>query len=208
MYIPGDVVDNRPTPFPEGVFVGSLKEADTRWNEENTRLNLILIFRDVTAIEAEKEPGARPYRVRIPIIWDGTALVDIEDATWKDHKDDIPYVLQRSASLLSTLADGLGVVELDPTTHGADFDMEAFLEELEEGAFTDGDVSFEVAHRAWESKDGKRSGVSDDPVRFGPAQLQDEAGTVEAADEDEAEADEQEETPKPPKSKPKPLRRR
>ena len=36
MRVPGNVVDNKPTPFPEGVYVGSLKEVESKWNEENT----------------------------------------------------------------------------------------------------------------------------------------------------------------------------
>ena len=149
-------------------------------------------------IEGDREPGARPYRVRIPVIWDGVGLVDVEE-----FNDDVPFVLQRSASLISQLAVALGAARMDAATHDIDFDMEAFLEELEEDVYKNEAVMFEVQHREWTSKDKKRSGVSDDPSSFAPAEALDEDEPEEVAEEVEAE-----ETPEPPKKAPKPLRRR
>lgn len=206
MQVPGYIIDNKPTPFPEGVYVGAIQQAESRWNDANTRCNIIITFRDLTLYAGETEPGARPYRVRLPVVWDGTALVDIED--FKDSQ--VPYLLIRSTTLFTQLAIALGVVAREKEgDQPATFDMDEFLAILEEGGYNGEKIGIEVVHRAWTSKDGKRSGIDDGPSEFKSLdKLFNSDEDQEAAAEAVEETKEADEKPEPPKAKPRSLRRR
>lgn len=197
--VPTRIVENRPSPFPEGVYMGRIKQVDERWNDDQTRLNFTIVMKDITLVEGDTNPGARPYRFRLPVIWDGISLVDIEEFT-----DDTPFLLERAAGTLSQLAQALGLGE--QTALGTEVDFQELLEGLQEGQYNDIDVLFGVAHRTYTIKSTGKQAVDDGPSFFKPVDGDEEE--YEEAEADEAEAAEVEEEAAPPAKRPKNLRRR
>lgn len=195
--VPNRIVENRPQPFPEGSYMGRIKQVDERWNDEQTRLNFTVTIKDITVVEGDTEPGARPYRFRLPVIWDGISLVDVEE-----FGDDVPFLLERSAGILAQLATALGVGKANELGD-VEVDFQELLEGLQEGQFNDIDILFGVAHRTYKIKSTGKMAVDDSPAYFEPVESGEDF-EEEAEEVDESEAVEE----TPPAKKPKNLRRR
>ena len=180
--VPERVRHNRPKPYIPGTFIGSLRDAESRWNNDQTRLNLTVWFRDVTVVEAEQSPGNRPFRQRFALVAPDkddklVALVDV--GNWDDENIPIPII--QSAGLASQLAEALGAAEIDEQGNAL-VDFDAFFEQLENGMYTDAAVMFEVGNRTFTRRD-KTIGVDDSAVSFAsPEAEEEEEAPVEVAE--------------------------
>lgn len=148
--IPAHVASGRRAPFPAGVFMGEITKVDENWSEDKTGLALVVTLSNITPFDADSpEVGARPKMQRLQVIFNNQSLVDIVEFT-----DDVPFALANAATLVTQLAEALGVVQ--PNIDGSvDFEMEPFLNSLMAGEFLGNQVVFEVKHRAYASRDAK-----------------------------------------------------
>ena len=194
MRVPSNVAAGRGSPFPQGVFLGSLGEVTTRWSDDQKNMDVILTFAENTPFDEDSpNVGARTKRQRVTLIFQGQALVDVEEFT-----DDVHVALQRSATLLTQTALALGFATLNEDK-SVDIDLEAFLEQLTNNVFKGEVVVFEVRHRGYASREAqaaaKASGkkvqndrISDDVVSIqaaldkdpAPAETFEEAAGEEA----------------------------
>jgi hypothetical protein len=174
--IPAHVAAGRRAPFPAGVFLGELAKVQDSWSDDKTGLALLLTFTNVTPFDAESpQVGARPKTQRIQVIFDNQSLVDVTD-----FNDDVPLALQNAATLVTQMAEALGLVK--PNADGSvDFELEPFLNDLMAGAFNGSALVFEVRHRQWKSKKTGNSGTDDSICAFKAAGEATNPGTAEAA---------------------------
>lgn len=167
MRVPGHVVDGRGQPFPQGNFLGRIKEVKDNWSEDGKTCDYLLTLGDNTPID-EKSPnvGARPFITRLTVVFQNQSIVELVEFTEKT-----PFALQRTAGMVSQLAVALGYAAR-ATDGSVDFNTEEFLENLLSGAYKDRQIGYEVRHRGWKSKeknaDGTplKSGTNAEPVRF------------------------------------------
>lgn len=146
--------------FPEGTYRGTIAEIQETQNEEGTWGSIAFQLVNNTAVEAEREPGARPHFVRVTVF--GTT----QDKKGRDQKvlvadvdpDDeaIDFGLRKAVSQWLQLAQQLGRATALPDG-GVEMDgeLEGFIEEFKYGAFEGKEVEFQVTHsiskkeRAW-----------------------------------------------------------
>ena len=148
--IPAHVASGRRAPFPAGVFTGKLTKCDENWSEDKTGLAYVITFSDNAPFDADSpDVGARPKMQRLQIIFNNVSLVDIVE-----FDDKVPFALANAATLITQLAEALGVVQPD-ADGSVDLDIEPFLQDLMAGAFDGSVVVFEVKHRAYASREAK-----------------------------------------------------
>ena len=160
-HIPAHVATGRRSPFPAGVFAGTLKDVKENWSEDKTGLFLLLTLGDVTPAD-EKSPnvGSRPKIQRLSIIFDNVSVVDIEV-----FDDNVPMTLSQSAGLITMLAKAFGVAVAN-ADGSVDYDMGEFLEDLMGKVYNGKNVIFEVQNRSWKSKKTGNSGIDDSIIVF------------------------------------------
>jgi len=168
--VPGNVVEGRGTPFPQGSFVGKLQKVDTAYSSSDRanapdakdNMEFVLTFNENAPADTESpNVGARPFTQRLTIIFKNQSLVDLTEFT-----DDTPFALRRAAGLIAQLAVALDA----PCTVGEDksvtFDVNALLEGLQAGLYNGRQLGFTVTHRGWSSKKTGNSGTSAEASRF------------------------------------------
>lgn len=152
MRVPGNVVDGRSSPFPQGNFLGTLGEVKENWSEDGKNLDYTIALNSITPIDPQSpQVGARPFTTRITVIFQNQSIVDLIEFT-----DTTPFALQRAASVASQLAVSLGYATRG-TDGSVDFNTEEFLENLLTGSYKGRQVGFEVTHRNWTSKKQKNA---------------------------------------------------
>lgn len=152
MRVPGNVVDGRSSPYPQGNFLGRIKEVKDNWSEDGKNCDYTITLGDNTPID-QKSPnvGARPFITRLTVIFQNQSIVEIVEFT-----DKTPYALQRTAGMVSQFAVALGYATR-AADGSVDFNTEEFLENFLSGAYKDRQVGFEVNHRSWKSKNQKNA---------------------------------------------------
>lgn len=156
MKIPANVVDNRPTPFPVGVYVGELADVETREQQDGETVFIRLNWVNNTpADDNTEDPGNRIHREDLCIRYRGTSLFDYEEIT-----EDMPFLLRRGAGLLGGLALAIGATER--VQDGAvDFDLPSFVNDLREGEYQGHKAMFQIEHSTYKPKDAAET----DPPR-------------------------------------------
>lgn len=178
--VPGSVVKGRGTPFPQGVYVGSLNKLEEAWSEDKKNLDFILTFRDnAPADENSPQIGARPLIQRVPVIRSGRSVVDLSGDDFTS--EEVPFPLRLAAGQIAQLVVALGGPCSIDEDDSVSFDIEAFMEGLQAGLYNGRSVGFEVIHRKWTSKKTGRSGVAADVSRYFPVE---DHGAPTAAPED------------------------
>ena len=158
--IPAHIAGGRRSPFPKGVFVGTLNKVEDRWSDDKTDMALNLTFNNITPIDGP-QVGSRHKFQRLQVIFDGQSLVEIED--WTEGK--VPLALVDAAGLVTMLEEALGFALRNAGGENV-ADNEQFLEQLMAGVYNGRAVGFEVQNRTWKSKKTGKSGIDDSCIRF------------------------------------------
>ena len=139
--IPTNVVDNTYATFPAGVYTGGLASAEQRDPQGSGEwLTLKVGFNEVTPNEGTEDPGRSSFAADITIRTGGFDVTEIEDFS----KRDIPFAIVRSAGLLASMAEALGVASRE--NGRVDVDIRQVVDALTEGNFAGERISFEVSH--------------------------------------------------------------
>jgi len=168
--VPGNVVEGKGTPFPQGSYVGKLSKVESVWSssdrenapDQKDNMDFVLTFGENAPADSETaQVGARPFTQRVAIINRGNSMVDITE-----FNDDTSYPLRLAAGLIAQLAVALDAPCTVSADKSVEFDVNAFLEGLQAGLYQNKPCGFTVTHRAWKSKKTGNSGVSADTSRF------------------------------------------
>ena len=204
--------------FPEGTYRGTIAEISETQNDEGTWGSIAFQLVNNAAVEAEREPGARPHFVRVTVY--GTT----QDKKGRDQKvlvadvdpDDeaIDFGLRKAVSQWLQLAQQLGRATALPDG-GVEMDgeLEAFIEEFKDGAFEGEEVEFQVTHsiskkeRALAASEHRQprpfvnttfvASEAAEPVEADADETTDDEEEVEETEEVEEEVPEEEEAPAP-----------
>ena len=164
MKVPSNVVDNKPTPFPAGVYHGDIGEVEDRWsNDRETLFARVPFTNNSPGDETSPEVGNRIFREDICLRLHGDSLFDFQEIT-----DDVPFLFQRAAGLLAGLAVACDAIERDEKGN-VDFDIAGFVQDLREGSMGGTRVKYQVENRSRERKDTGETIEFAQARRFAPA---------------------------------------
>ena len=167
MKIPAAVVDNRPTPFPVGVYIGELADVEDRPTPDGESQFIRLNFVNNTPADDNTEsPGNRIFREDACIRYKGESLFDYDEIT-----EAMPFLLRRGAGLLSGFAVAIGATER--IQDGAvEMDLNALVHDLLEGEYSGEKALFQVEHNTYKKKDAPENEAPQTNAqvrRFAPA---------------------------------------
>jgi len=141
------VVDNRPAPFPAGTYIGEIEDVEERWASEDATLFVrVILANNTPADESTDDVGKRTHREDICFMYNGDSLMDIDEIT-----TDTPFLFQRAAGLLASLAAATG--HADRGDSDVDFDAEAYGALLRGKELNGSKVKFQIRQRSRTRKD-------------------------------------------------------
>jgi len=145
--IPAAVVDNTPTPFPVGVYIGELADVEDRGQEGETEFLRLNFVNNTPADDNTESPGNRIFREDVCLRHKGISLFDYEEVT-----EAMPFLLKRGAFLLSSFALAIGATSR--VAEGAvELDLPSFVHDLREGEYSGFSALFQVEHNTYKPKD-------------------------------------------------------
>lgn len=147
MKVSNAVADNRSAPFPAGTYEGEITEVEDRFaNDDTTLFVRIVLGNNTPADDRTGEVGKRTHREDICFMYKGDSLFDMDEIN-----TDTPYLFQRAAGLLASLAVATGHANRDESD--IDFDADAFGQKLRDGDLNGSAVKFSIRTRARKRKD-------------------------------------------------------
>ena len=145
--IPKNVVDNEYIAFPKGSYAGEYNRVEDNSRGEqgsdDWRFSLRTFFRNLKPADGETtDPGARPFRADIQLVWDGVSILELQSV---EQISDLPFQLQRGVAHLTQLAVALGAAGRNEAG-GVSFNLGEFVEKLRDGFGEDTPVKLTVEH--------------------------------------------------------------
>jgi len=161
--VPNAVADNRPSPFPLGTYNGEITDVEDRWaGADNTTMFVRVVLANITpADEATGDVGKRTHREDLCFMYDGDSLFDLDEIS-----DGTPFLFQRAAGLLASLATATG--HADRGDSAIEFDAESYGGLLREGELVGQEVKFQIRHRNRTNKQSGEKFVEASVGKFAP----------------------------------------